>query len=286
MSKYSAGISFLALFICLSSCQKKYIGPELSYGTLFNLLQKMVVSSDAGVTTHSFTYNTSGQVLTHNILLKGKNPVRTENSLAQYYRNSSGYVDSIKITVALNGTVSAIKKMYFSYSSGSRVAYSILINNSNDPSAERDSSVYQYNGYFLIERKDYIATGAADYGNTFSRQLTFQYSGANITNLIFANTVAGSTDMQTTLISYSYDTSKAALPVNGFQYCYDSVRIAYHEYAAANNLLTIKYGDGSSAPGATYQYSYLTNGKPFSASLRETDAAGGALVSKITFFYD
>jgi hypothetical protein len=278
----------MALISLLFSCQKKYIGPEVSYGTNFNLLLKMVVSSGAGVTTHTFTYDGNGLISSRNILLRGNNPSRTENSLEQYYRNTSGYIDSIKIVSSLNGVVSSIKKIYFSYNSGGQVAYSILQYNINDASAAVDSAVYQYNGDFLIQRNDYTATGSTAYNSTPARQLIYQYSGKNISNLIFQNTVttSGTAQQQTKLISYNYDTSKAALPINGFQYGYSGVGFAYHEYAANHNLQTIKYGDGASVEGASYSYTYLTIGKPYKASLTETSATGSSTTSTIEFFYD
>ncbi len=279
-------LALLAGILIISSCQKKYLGPDLSYGTKFELLQKMVVSSDAGVTTHTFTYDANGQVLSHNILLKGKNPARTENSLAQYYRNGSGIVDSIKVVATLNGTVNGVKKIYFNYSSGNKLAYSIVLYNINDAAAMRDSCTYAYNGNFLIERKDYVASGSGAYTATSYRDLVFQYSGTNISNLIFTNTITGTSTQKTTLVSYGYDTSRAALPVNGFQYGYDSVSFAWHEYAAVNNLSTAKYGDGTGVGVATYEYSYLDNRKPFKGTSRETNAAGDVLESKIEFFYD
>jgi hypothetical protein len=280
---------FLLIFILFnSSCQKKYLGPELSYGTKFNLLQKMVVTADAGITTHSFTYDANGLVTAYNVLLKGKNPARTENSIYQYYRNSSGAVDSIKIVSSLNGAISNIQKIYFSYSAPGKVDYSIYWHNVNDPNGLRDSSDYRYNGNFLIERLDYIATGSTSFDNTIYRDLVFQYSNNNITNLIFQNTPTGGNpaQKQTTLISYNYDTSRAALPINNFQYGFDSVAFTLQEYAATNNLISIKYGDGASQAGATYEYNYLTVGKPNTANLRVTNANGDAIVSKIEFFYD
>ena len=279
----------LLIFILFySSCQKKYIGPELSYGTKFNLLQKMVVTEDAGITTHSFTYDANGLVTVYNVLLKGKNPSRTENSIYQYYRNSSGTVDSIKIVSSLNGIISNIQKIYFAYSSPGKVDYSIYWHNVSDPNGIKDSSDYRYNGNFLIERLDYVATSSTSFDNTIYRDLVFQYSKNNITNLIFQNTPTGGNpaQKQTTLISYNYDTSKAALPINSFQYSFDSVAFTLQEYAAANNLISIKYGDGASLAGATYEYNYLTVGKPNTANLRITNANGDALVSKIEFFYD
>jgi hypothetical protein len=271
-----------AASIFLPSCQKKYIGPEISYGTNFNLLLRMVVNSDAGVTTHTFTYDGNGLVASRNILLKGKNPSRTENSLEQYYRNASGSIDSIKVVSSLNGVVSSIKKLYFYYSYSTNVGYSVIVYNTNDANTTRDSSVYQYTGSFLIQRTDYTTTGSTPYSGTASRQLTYQYSGRNISNLIFQNTA----QQQTTLISYNYDTSKAALPINGFQYAYSSVGFAYQEYAATNNLQIIKYGDGNSVEGASYTYTYLPIGKPYIATLTETSATGGKTVSTIQFFYD
>ena len=144
------------------------------------------------------------------------------------------------------------------------------------------------NGNFLIERLDYVATSSTSFDNTIYRDLVFQYSKNNITNLIFQNTPTGGNpaQKQTTLISYNYDTSKAALPINSFQYSFDSVAFTLQEYAAANNLISIKYGDGASLAGATYEYNYLTVGKPNTANLRITNANGDALVSKIEFFYD
>ncbi len=284
--------SFSLLLIVLISfqfsCQKKYIGPEVSYGTNFNLLLKMVVSSGSGITTHTFTYDGNGLVSSRNILLRGNNPSRTENALEQYYRNTSGYIDSIKIVSSLNGVVSGIKKIYFSYNNGGQVAYSVLRYNTNDASSAVDSAVYQYDGNFLIQRNDYIASGTGAYTSTPARQLIYQYSGKNISNLIFQNTVntGGTAQQQTTLISYNYDTSKAALPINGFQYGYSGIGFAYHEYAANHNLQTIKYGDGASVEGASYSYTYLIMGKPYKASLTETSATGSSTTSTIEFFYD
>ncbi len=150
----------------------------------------------------------------------------------------------------------------------------------------RDSSTYAYNGNFLIERKDYVAAGSTAYSTTSYRDRVFQYSGTNISNLIFTNTITGTTNQKTTLVSYGYDTSKAALPVNSFQYGYDSVSFAWHEYAAINNLSSVKYGEGTGVGAANFEYSYLDNGKPFKATSRETNAAGEVLESKIEFFYD
>ncbi len=276
----------LVTAIGLCSCQKKYLGPDVSYGTLFNRLQKMVVSNSEGVTTHTFTYDANGLIASHNILLKGKNPTRTQNSLAQYYRNGSGPADSIKITETLDGTVTAIKKIYFTYSSGTHLASSVVWYNVNNASAMRDSSTYVYTGTFLIERKDYVTSGSTPYPTTAYRDLVFQYSGTDISNLILQNTITGSTEKKTTLISYGYDTAKAALPLNGFQYVYDSVGFAWHEYAAVHNLSSAKYGEGAGVGNISFEYNYLDNGKPFKASSRETNANGDALESRIEFFYD
>ena len=268
------------------SCQKKYLGPDISYGTLFNRLQKMVVSNSEGVTTHSFAYDANGLITSHNILFKGKNPSRTQNSMAQYYRNGTGTVDSIKVVATLEGAVTAVKKIYFTYSSGTQLSSSVVLHNTNDASAMRDSSTYAYNGSFLIERKDYVTSGTTPYSATAYRDLVFQYSGTNISNLIFENTIPGGSEKKTTLISYSYDTAKAALPVNGFQYGYDSVCFAWQEYKAVNNLSSAKYGEGAGIGNISYEYNYLDNGKPFKGTSRETNAAGDAIESKIEFFYD
>ena len=279
-------LALLAGALVLSSCQKKYLGPDLSYGIKFDLLQKMVVSSDAGVTTHTFTYDANKLLLTHSILLKGKNPSRTENTVAQYNRSAAGIVETIKVTTTLDGVLTGTKMIYLTYSAGTRLAYSVVWYNINDAAAMHDSSTYAYNGNFLIERKDYVASGSGPYGSGAYRDLVFQYSGTNISNLIFTNTITGTSNKKTTLVSYGYDTSKAALPVNGFQYGYDSVSFVWHEYAAINNLSSIKYGDGAGVGTAAYEYNYLDNGKPFKATSREVNANGEALESRIEFFYD
>ena len=271
------------LVVVFSSCQKGYLGPVNSYGTNFNLLQKMVINSDSGVATHTFQYTASGQLTTHNILFNGKNPSRVTNILEQYYRSGTGTADSIKLTYSLNGVNKGNKKLYFSYSGGSRIGYSVVWENISDPAANRDSSVYLYNGNFLIERTDYQAMGSGDYSSTAYSDLIFQYSGVNISNAIFKNTVSGSTI--TKLASFNYDTSKAALPVNGFQYGYGSVGFAYQEYAATHNLLKTQYGDASSE-GAVYVYKYLPVGKPYYATLTTTQATGAKSVATISFYYD
>lgn len=290
LSKQAFTIRATLLFfmgaLSLMSCQKKYLGPDVSYGTLFNRLQKMVVSNSEGVTTHSFTYDANGLLTSHNSLFKGKNPSRTQNAMEQYYRSGSGPVDSIKVVETLEGTVTAVKKIYFTYSSGTQLASSVVFHNINDASAIRDSSTYAYNGSFLIERKDYVTSGSTPYSATEYRDLVFQYSGTNISNLIFENTIPGGSEKTTTLISYGYDTAKAALPINGFQYGYDSVCFAWQEYKAVNNLSSIKYGEGTGIGNISYEYSYLDNGKPFKGTSRETNAAGDAIESKIEFFYD
>ena len=273
----------IILVVVFSYCQKGYLGPVNSYGTNFNLLQKMVINSDSGIATHTFQYTASGQLTTHNILFNGKNPSRVTNIVEQYYRNGTGTADSIKLTYSLNGVNKANKKLFFSYTSGSKIGYSVIWENSNDPSANRDSSVYLYNGNFLIERTDYQAIGSGDYSSTAYSDLIFQYSEVNISNAIFKNTVSGSTI--TTLASFNYDTSKAALPVNGFQYGYASVGFAYQEYAATHNLVKSQFGDAS-AEGAVYVYKYLPVGKPYYATLTTTNSTGAKSVATISFYYD
>ena len=273
----------IILVFAFCSCQKGYLGPVNSYGTNFNLLQKMVINSDSGVATHTFQYTASGQLAIHNILFNGKNPSRVTNIVEQYYRNGTGTADSIKLTYSLNGVNKANKKLFFSYTSGSNIGYSIVWENISDPGANRDSSVYQYTGNFLIERTDYQAIGSGDYSSTAYSDLIFQYSGANISNAIFKNTVSGSTI--TTLANFNYDTSKPALPVNGFQYGYASVGFAYQEYAATHNLVKTQFGDAP-AEGAVYVYKYLSVGKPYYATLTTTSSTGAKTVATISFYYD
>ena len=279
--------SLIIILLLVTSCQKKYIGPELSNGTNFNQLQKMVLSSGAGVETHSFTYDANGKVISYNILLKGNNPNRTENTLSQYYRNALGSVDSIKIVSSLNGKVTLIKKIFIAYANN-KIDYSIYWHNVNDPNAIKDSSEYRYNGNFLIERLDYLSIDANTWDTKIYRDLVFQYSKNNITNLIFQNTPTGGNpaQKQTKLISYDYDTSGAALPINSFQYGTDSVSFALQEYTATNNLVKIKYGEGASVPGAAYQYNYGMFGKPITGTLRQTNVEGTITEFKIEFFYD
>ena len=244
---WSRSYLLLAFLLSVISCKK---GTEQPQGTNYNVLLKTVTKANFSVfeMTVNYTYNSSGQLTETRTTYRNSTP-GTEQQTENFYRNTSGRLDSTRFFTMDNGTP-VTTRTFLTYDGSGRIIKSTQIHISSGQTT--DSSIYTYAGSTLQQRDDYRSFS----GGPFSllRQGLYTFDGsANLTRAIFKWPAGNIIDT----IKFEYDTKINPLPIDQLQFYW--APFFYNDYKPANNP-TLQFTNA--AESFTNEYTYAPNNKP------------------------